>query len=97
LEAFVQGCADNGVCRDAAVLPTVILTKSAGALRFMESSVPGIHVPADVIDRIASASDPLEESIGVVHRPGSLGPKPCDGSITASPVRPMTGGECAQR
>ena len=43
------------------------------------------------------ASDPLEESIGVVHRPGSLGPKPWDGSITASPVRPMTGGECAQR
>jgi len=43
------------------------------------------------------ASDPLEESIGVVHRPGSLGPKPWDGSITASPVRPTTGGECAQR
>ncbi|NKB94301.1 MAG: hypothetical protein GKR84_06865, partial [Candidatus Nanopelagicales bacterium] len=51
LEAFDQGCVDNGVCRDAAVLPTVILTKSAGALRFMESSVPGIHVPGDVIDR----------------------------------------------
>ena len=43
------------------------------------------------------ASDPLEESVGVVHRPGSLGPKPCDGSITASPVRPTTGSECAQR
>jgi methylenetetrahydrofolate reductase (NADPH) len=62
LEAFVQGCGDNGVSRDAAILPTVILTKSAGALRFMESSVPGIHVPGDVIDRIASAADPLEES-----------------------------------
>ena len=62
LEAFVLGCGDNGVSRDAAILPTVILTKSAGALRFMDSSVPGIHVPGDVIDRIASASDPLEES-----------------------------------
>ena len=62
LEAFVQGCSDNGVCRDAAVLPTVVLTKSAGALRFMDASVPGIHVPGDVIDRIASSADPLEES-----------------------------------
>ena len=64
LEAFVEGCGDNGVCRDAAILPTVILTKSAGALRFMDSSVPGIHVPGDVIDRIASAavvSQPLFE------------------------------------
>ena len=43
------------------------------------------------------ASDPLEESIGVVHRPGSLGPKPWDGSITASPVCPTTSGKCAQR
>jgi len=67
LEAFVEGCRGNGVCRDAAVLPTVILTKSAGALRFLESSVPGIHVPGDVIDRIASAADPLEESYQVAR------------------------------
>lgn len=67
LEAFIAGCVDNGVAERAAILPTVILTKTAGALRFMESTVPGIHVPAPVIERIAEAADPKEESYLLVR------------------------------
>ena len=67
LEAFVAGCLENGVADEAALMPTVILTKSAGALRFMDSSVPGIHVPASIIERIAQASDPAEESYRLVR------------------------------
>ena len=67
LEAFIDGCRANGVLDKAAVLPTVILTKTAGALRFMESTVPGIHVPAPVIERIAGAEDPKEESYLMVR------------------------------
>lgn len=67
LEAFIEACNANGVTTDAAVLPTMIFTKTAGALRFMDGSVPGISVPASVIDRISSAENPAEESYLLVR------------------------------
>jgi methylenetetrahydrofolate reductase (NADPH) len=67
LESFMAGCVANGAATKAAILPTIILTKTAGALRFMESSVPGIHVPQPVIDRVAQAQDPAEESYQLVR------------------------------
>jgi methylenetetrahydrofolate reductase (NADPH) len=63
----MAGCVANGAATKAAILPTIILTKTAGALRFMESSVPGIHVPQPVIDRVAQAHDPAEESYQLVR------------------------------
>jgi len=45
----------------------VILTKSPGALRFMDGQVPGIHVPAAVIERIANAENAAEESYLLVR------------------------------
>ena len=60
LEQFVSGCIDNGVADKTGLLVTVVLVKRAGAMRFMDREVPGISVPADVIDRIASASDEAE-------------------------------------
>lgn len=67
LESFMAGLVANGVADRAAILPTVILTKSAGALRFMEGNVPGIHVPDPVIDRVGQAEDPAEESYLLVR------------------------------
>lgn len=67
LESFMAGCVANGAASKAAILPTVILTKTAGALRFMDSSVPGIHVPQPVIDRVAQAQDSAEESYQLVR------------------------------
>lgn len=62
LEAFVAGCVENGVTRKTALLPTLVLVKRAGALRFMDREVPGISVPGDVIDRVANADDEAEEA-----------------------------------
>lgn len=62
LEAFVAGCVANGVTRRTALLPTLVLVKRAGALRFMDREVPGISVPSDVIDRVAGADDEAEEA-----------------------------------
>jgi len=67
LESFMAGVVENGVAQRAAIMPTVILTKTAGALRFMEAKVPGIHVPAPVIERISSAAEPAEESYLLVR------------------------------
>ena len=57
LEAFVRGCVDAGVTRTTALIPTVVLTKSAKALSFMDESVPGISIPDDTIARVAGAGD----------------------------------------
>ncbi len=62
LAAFMAACVANGVAERAAVLPTVILTKRAGALKFIESHVAGIHVPDDVIAHIEASEDEAEAS-----------------------------------
>lgn len=57
LEAFVRGCVEAGLTSTTALIPTVVLTKSAKALSFMDKSVPGISIPADMIARVAGAGD----------------------------------------
>ncbi len=67
LEEFMAGIVANGTATDAAILPTVILTKAARALSFMTNNVAGIHVPQPVIDRVTNSADPAEESYQVVR------------------------------
>ncbi len=62
LENFMKGCVANGVTERAAIMPTVVFTKSARPLGFMDKSVPGISVPQEVIDRVANSEDQAEES-----------------------------------
>lgn len=57
LEAFVAGCLEAGVTVTTALIPTIVLTKTARALNFMDDSVPGISIPADMIARVADAGD----------------------------------------
>lgn len=66
LEEFMAGIVANGTAKDAAIMPTIILTKAARALSFMSAKVAGIHVPQPVIDRVANAEDQSEESYQLV-------------------------------
>lgn len=66
LEEFMAGIVANGTAKDAAIMPTIILTKAARALSFMSAKVAGIHVPQPVIDRVANAKDQSEESYQLV-------------------------------
>ncbi|MEZ7851780.1 MAG: methylenetetrahydrofolate reductase [Candidatus Nanopelagicales bacterium] len=66
LENFIRGCVLNGVAKRAALLPTVVFTKSARPLGFLDTSVPGISVPKAVIDRVANSEDQAEESYQLV-------------------------------
>ena len=45
---------------DLAIIPSVVLIKSAKPLGFMNDKVPGISVPQDVIDRVAQSADQAE-------------------------------------
>jgi methylenetetrahydrofolate reductase (NADPH) len=58
LEKFCRGVA--ATVPGLAIIPTVLLLKSAKPMHFMNDKVPGIDVPADVISRIESAADQTE-------------------------------------
>jgi methylenetetrahydrofolate reductase (NADPH) len=66
LEAFVRALHENGFTERCAILPSVVAVKGAGPLKFMNNSVPGIDVPADVISRVADAETPAEEAYQLV-------------------------------
>nr|WP_246422138.1 methylenetetrahydrofolate reductase [Nocardiopsis mwathae] len=60
LAEFTRIGAATGLTPKVALLPSVVLVKGARSLRYMNAHVPGVHVPDEVIDRVAAASDPRE-------------------------------------
>lgn len=66
LAAFVAALHERGFTERCAILPTVVAVKGPGALRFMDSGVPGISVPAETIARVADAEDAAEEAYQLV-------------------------------
>jgi methylenetetrahydrofolate reductase (NADPH) len=65
LERFMQEAVATGLAAQAAILPSICLVRSPSALRFIEEKVPGISVPADVIERCERAADPEAECFDV--------------------------------
>jgi 5,10-methylenetetrahydrofolate reductase len=56
---------DMGLTERTAILPGIIVPRSAGMLKYMNATVPGVEVPEDLIKRMASASDAGAEGIKV--------------------------------
>ena len=61
LEAFMAAAVASGLAERVAIIPSVIIVRGAGALRYIDEHVPGISVPAATIRRAAAASDQLLE------------------------------------
>jgi methylenetetrahydrofolate reductase (NADPH) len=61
LEAFMVEAVAKGLDRQAALIPSICLVRSPRALRFVQESVPGIEVPAEMIERCERAADPEAE------------------------------------
>jgi methylenetetrahydrofolate reductase (NADPH) len=57
LEAFMAEAVATGLAAKAAILPSILLVRGAGALKFVNANVPGIVVPADMIARVEAAAD----------------------------------------
>jgi len=64
-EAFMREAVDKGLAAQCALIPSVCLVRSPGALRFIDAKVPGIEVPAAIIERCESAPDPEAECFEV--------------------------------
>jgi methylenetetrahydrofolate reductase (NADPH) len=58
LAGFMQAAVESGLAQQAAILPSICLVRSPSALRYMDEHVPGISVPAAMIERVEQGSDP---------------------------------------
>jgi methylenetetrahydrofolate reductase (NADPH) len=65
LAAFMVEAVEKGLAEQAAILPSICLVRSPSALRFIDEHVPGISVPAPVIERCEGAADPEKECFDV--------------------------------
>jgi methylenetetrahydrofolate reductase (NADPH) len=61
LERFMAEAVESGLASQAALLPSICLVRSPSALRFIDEKVPGISVPAAMIERCEQAADPEAE------------------------------------
>ncbi|HEY7966590.1 MAG TPA: methylenetetrahydrofolate reductase [Solirubrobacteraceae bacterium] len=57
LERFVAGVHERGVTSRCALLPSICMVGSAGALRFIDEKVPGVAIPAEVIAGVERSAD----------------------------------------
>ena len=64
-EAFMREAVDKGLATQCALIPSICLVRSPGALRFIDEHVPGIEVPAEIIPRCERAADPEAECFEV--------------------------------
>ena len=58
LERFMAEAVAQGLAAKAAILPSICIVRAPSALRFVDEKVPGIEVPAEVIERCERADDP---------------------------------------
>jgi methylenetetrahydrofolate reductase (NADPH) len=65
LVRFMAEAVEKGLPERAAILPSICLVRSPKALRFIDENVPGISVPAEVIERCERAADPEAECFEV--------------------------------
>jgi methylenetetrahydrofolate reductase (NADPH) len=65
LEGFLAEAAEKGLGEQCALLPSICLTRSPSALRYIDEHVPGIEVPAELIERCEHAADPEAECFEV--------------------------------
>ena len=67
LEAFLAEAVAKGLPERCALLPSICLTRSPSALRYIDEHVPGIEVPAELIERCEGAADPEAECFEVSY------------------------------
>jgi methylenetetrahydrofolate reductase (NADPH) len=65
LAAFMAEAVAKGLAGECALLPSICLVRSPRSLRYIDGHVPGIEVPAALIERCERAADPEAECFEV--------------------------------
>ncbi len=63
LERFMEAARPLGV----PVLAGILLLKSARMARFLNEKIPGVRVPAHLVERLEASSHPLEEGVAIAR------------------------------
>lgn len=61
------------------ILAGIFLLKSAKNAQFINRCVPGVNIPESIIDRLANASDPLQEGIAIAAEQVKQAKQICQG------------------
>jgi methylenetetrahydrofolate reductase (NADPH) len=61
------------------ILAGIFLLKSAKNAEFINRNVPGVHIPPEIIDRLAQAKEPLQEGIIIAAEQVKLAKELCQG------------------
>ena len=61
------------------ILAGIFLLKSAKNAQFINKYVPGVDIPDSIINRLAQASDPLQEGIAIAAEQVKLAQSLCQG------------------
>ncbi|MEB3308772.1 MAG: methylenetetrahydrofolate reductase [Snowella sp.] len=61
------------------VLAGIFLLKSAKNAQFINKNVPGVHIPDEIINRLAAASDPLQEGVKIAAEQVVMAKDLCQG------------------
>jgi methylenetetrahydrofolate reductase (NADPH) len=67
LERFMAAARAAGLDRRVALIPSILIVRSAAALRFVDEKVPGIAVPPALIARAAGAADEQAECFEIAY------------------------------
>lgn len=65
VERFVAEAVRANLTESVALLPSVVIVRSASALRFIDEKVPGVSIPAATIERVERAADQQEAAFEV--------------------------------
>lgn len=76
LEKFMDRIASTG---NKPILAGIFLLKSAKNAEFINRCVPGVNIPQHIIDRLASAKDPLEEGMKIAAEQVQIAKQLCQG------------------
>jgi 5,10-methylenetetrahydrofolate reductase len=75
LERFIAVARPLGV----PVLLGVLLLKNARMARFLNDNIPGVRVPAQLIDRLEQAARPLDEGVAIAREMVAAARRHCQG------------------
>ncbi len=67
LERFLGAAVDTGLSERLAMIPSIMILRTAGAMRFVASSVPGIDMPPELVRRVESAGDAEAECFEIAY------------------------------
>lgn len=61
------------------ILAGIFLLKSAKNAEFIKKFVPGVHIPQEIIDRLAKAPEPLQEGVKIAAEQVQIAKQICQG------------------